>query len=322
MEAKKTLIMQIEKFNFSQAKPSQKLIAGGLLLGGGFLFLKFALPVLISMMINIWLGLLIGVPLAFIGIYVVKNPMFIWQGFENLSVKLTKRWISADKIGFLQRGYEYMENRYKFLESLIIDYKSNIKAKALRIEKIRQSMNENLHLANEADLQINQAEGEKQQQLIIARDIAITKAENDRVRLEKLIPQLEENLNDEAELKKIANICKKKLEQKKHQIEGLIEDHIDAKNSHSVHNQAKEFLTDRTQNNKIMDEAIKQIETDIHEFSSFSEEFTRQSQPMLTTSEIESSLVIEQGRKLLESYRNNQKQIQEQKQPILLKQAS
>src|ERR1041384_2316572 len=82
---------------------NQKIFAGilvFLVLG----LLWYLLPPFIVILKNIWLAAILAVPL----IFVVCNPMLMWNIFKQLSWNLTKALIGQDKLGYMYRYHEYL----------------------------------------------------------------------------------------------------------------------------------------------------------------------------------------------------------------------
>lgn len=78
-------------------------IPAALIWGGIKLFNSEIAPTLIEFFNNFWVLVGVGVPALMLILYVMQNPMFIWQTYKNLCHKITSFFVKLDFLSYMDK---------------------------------------------------------------------------------------------------------------------------------------------------------------------------------------------------------------------------
>jgi FtsZ-binding cell division protein ZapB len=85
-------------------------IPAALIYGGIKLFNGFA-PTIITFFDNVWKIILLGVPLAFLVMWVISNPTLIWMGYKTICRKIASFIVKIDPLAIMDRYLEILKEK-------------------------------------------------------------------------------------------------------------------------------------------------------------------------------------------------------------------
>lgn len=270
---------------------NQKIFAGILVVGALFL-LNYLLPPLVVLFANLWLLALMAIPVIFI----VMNPMLVWNIFKQLSWHLTKWAISTDKLGYMYRYHEYLLGKIKSLNSNI-ESVSAIRIKLERkVGELNASLKENKQLAI-----THEAKGSPQ---TVIRTIG-NRVSIDTKQLEALLPRVVNVQNQENYLKELHDAWVADSEDLKYTLDAKAEEYKLLKELSSATGNASEFLKGNSEEYKLYQESLNQIEESVTKYTANVENFERKVKPVLDSISMNRTVSEDEGLKLIEEFKKN-----------------
>lgn len=279
------------KNNLDFTSPSQKLVAGGLLIVT-LVILYYITPPLVELFKNIWLLAFYLVPL----LIAVLNYQTIWMVYKQLVWKATQKLISSDKLAYM---YQY----HTYLLEKIVKLEENTKNITQARVKLERKLAETLSLVNENKEKATFTSGE------LALNSLYNKINVDTKIAQSLAPKLESITVQETYLVDLIGHWTSDAEQLKYTLDAKADEYEILKTTSEATGNASAFLKGNTVEYKMFEESLKQIENDISLYTANVETFEKRVAPILEGKVADKTFSEEQGKKLVEEFMQNTKEI-------------
>lgn len=261
----------------------QKFLAGGLILGA-LILLYFLLPPLIVIMTNLWLAVILGVPLLFL----IFNYEVIWAWFKQISWNMTRKIISSNPLWHMYRYYDYLVEKIQGLE------KSTREVMAVRTKtqrRVDDLIEENKKLEY-------QAEGKNKEE--VYTKIIASKIATNQKNIDVLTPKLEFVNSQVTQLQEVYKLWVADSEILKHELDNKAAEYELLKELNGATDKASGFLGDNSAEMKMFKESLKQIESSVSQYTANIEAFGNNLQPKLTTLGMDHNYNVEKGFEIIE----------------------
>ena len=278
--------------NIDLTNDKQKIFAG-ILLGGVILLLYFLLPPFIVFLQNLWLAAILFIPI----IYIIMNPFTIWTLFKSLSWYLTKSLISKNKLGYMYGYYDYLVKKIANLNDNI----KNISGVKIKIER---KIGEIKIAIEDSKKRIVEYEHRKQPETVLRplRNKLIV----DTKQLEVLLPRYINIESQEKYLKKLEEAWAADIQDLKYTLDSKTEEYELMKEVAEATDNAAEFLKGNSEELKVFNESLKQIEDKVTQYTANIEDFGNKIKPVLLEYDVKQDIKNDEALKLIEEYRKNQ----------------
>lgn len=278
--------------NIDLTNDKQKIFAG-ILLGGVILLLYFLLPPFIVFLQNLWLAAILFIPI----IYIIMNPFTIWTLFKSLSWYLTKSLISKNKLGYMYGYYDYLVKK-------IANLNDNIKNISGVKVKIERKIGEIKMAIEDSKKRIVEYEQRKQPETVLRplRNKLIV----DTKQLEVLLPRYINIESQEKYLKKLEEAWAADIQDLKYTLDSKTEEYELMKEVAEATDNAAEFLKGNSEELKVFNESLKQIEDKVTQYTANIEDFGNKIKPVLLEYDVKQDIKNDEALKLIEEYRKNQ----------------
>jgi len=270
---------------------NQKIFAGILVvLTLGLLW--YLLPPFIVLMTNLWLAAVLAIP----AIFVICNPMLMWNVYKQLSWNLTKKLIGQDKLGYMYRYHEYLLTKIDALDGNIKNI-SQIRNKVQRkIGELKQNVDNNKKKAGSYQ--------DKNSSSIVLKALA-NKIAVDTKTIESLLPQATSVQKQEQYLIQLHSQMSQDAEDLKYTLDAKAEEYKTLKELSEATGNASEFLKGNSEEYKLYQESLKQIEESVTKYTANIDNFERKAKPMLEAAALDRTVSEEEGMKLIEEFKKN-----------------
>lgn len=270
---------------------NQKVFAGLLLVGVLFL-LYWLLPPLVFILKNLWIAAILALPIVF----VIANPMLVWNIFKQVSWNITKGLISGDKLGYMYRYHDYIVNKIAQLFHSI----ENLGAIRVKMERKASELVQNVN-SNKAQAVKLESKGDiaKGSIRMLANKINV-----DSKQLESLLPKIDNIKKQEAYLKELHQHWVTDAEDLKYTLDSKADEYKMMKEMAEATGAASEFLKGNSEEYKIYQESLKQIETQVSQYTSNVENFESRIKPIIENLSLNREVSEDEGLKLIEEYKN------------------
>lgn len=270
---------------------NQKIFAGFLVVGLLFL-LHFLLPPLVVIFANLWLLFIMAIPMAFI----IFNPMLMWNLFKQASWNLTKWFLASDKVGYMYRYHEYILTKIDKLDK-------NIESiSGIRV-KLERKTSDLIKLVKEnSELVIKHQS--KNSPATVIRTIG-NKVNVDQKQVDNLLPKVDNIKKQENYLRELYNAWVADAEDLKYTLDAKAEEYKLMKEFSSATGNAKEFMQNNSEEYKIYEESLRQIEESVSQYTANVDNFERKVKPLLENISLNRTISEDEGLKLIEEYKQN-----------------
>lgn len=263
----------------------QKVLAGGLFVGL-VIFIKMFLPFII-----VAAGVLVAMVFY-------KQ---VWDMLNQLAWGATKWMIGNNKIYYLQKGFEYLQNELtEFKEAVVEVGASKIKSER-KLASLIQENDKVIRLH-----EISSDEGYKRE---LEAKISISKSQIDTIS-----PQLEMVTSKYAIMQEIEKMRETDLNIFKARLDSKIEEYEMLKDLNDASNKANKFLgDDGGHQKKVFAESLKQLENSVSSYMSNIETTNSRMLPKLNGFSANVAYNEENGRAIIEEYKKSRLQIENDK---------
>lgn len=268
---------------------NQKIIAGVLILLV-ITGLWFLLPPLVFFLKNLWLAVILGLPV----LYAVLNPMVVWNTAKQVSWNLTKKLISGDKLGYMYRYHDYLEMKRKGLDESI----TRITAAKIKLARSISDLQNKIE-SNKKTSVIYQDQGRPE---TVIRTLA-NQINADSKRLSALLPRGKAIVAQEQQLINLSQVWKADSDDLKYTLDGKAEEYKLLKELNEATGNASEFLKGNSEEYKIFQESLVQIEEQVSIYTANLEDFERKARPLLDNASADRTISEDEGLKLIEEFK-------------------
>lgn len=252
--------------------------------------LWWALPSIVFFLTNLWLAIALAVPLVLI----VINRGLIWNIYKYYAWELTKKWIGSNKLGYMWRYYDYIIGQIEKLNKNI----SSIGSIKVQLENSIKKLQKDIETDSKLAIQAEQ-QGKSN---IVIRTIANRIAINTE-QLATLNPRLEVVNNQRAALISLSDNWTANSEDLKFTLEAKQQEYEMLFQVNEATKNAAEFLQGNTEQRKLYNESLKQIEVEVSTFTSNIADFERRAKPVIENMGIARSANEDAGLALIEEYK-------------------
>jgi len=285
--------MKIDVNKVDLTNSNQKVIAAVLLIATLFL-LYYVAPPLVLILKNTWTIILLGAPLALIVLFVAFNPMLIWNVFKQLSWNLTKSLISGDKLGYMYRYHDYILMKMGQLDANI----KNIGTIRVKLQRRIAELNSSISNNNK---QVAAHQRNNSPQTVIS--VLVNKISLETKQLQTLLPRFESIESQEGYLVKLYEAWDSDQKQLKDTLDLKAQEYEMLKEASEAVGNAKEFLKGNTEEYKIYQESLNQIEQSVSQYTANLDDFERKVRPILDDINAQKAVDQEAGLKLIEEFK-------------------
>lgn len=276
---------------------NQKIFAGILIVVVLMLF-WYLLPPLITLFTNLWLLAILAIPVVF----VVMNPMLMWNLFKQISWTLTKRLISADKLGYMYRYYDYLLSKIESLNQSI----NNVTSMKIKLQRKIGELKERIDANKQSAIHYQKEDANKYK--LVINSLA-TKIDIDTKQLETLLPRAVDVEKQEKYLKELSESMSSNAEQLKYTLDSKAEEYKLLKELAEASGTASEFLKGNSEEYKLYQESLSQIENSVTQYTATVENFERKVRPILDTMSADKSISEQNGLKMIEEFKAQTKNV-------------
>lgn len=270
-------------------------IPAGLIFLGMKFFNSLIAPVLILFLQNIWWTIGLGLPLAFIVIYVLSNPSFIWMTYKNICRKITEALV---KIDFLS----YMDSYVEILKKKL----ANLKASKTRLEGKYQKLTRIIERINgEFDENMKAASAAKKRQLVNQAEALSSKAISDKNSIELYLPIAERMRKNLDFLNKLEENWGLSIEKLEHEVKRKREEYENLRDMADTIGEVEKFISGESDSAKTYKMSLEALEESLTQKIARIEAFERDSKSMMDKIDLEKQMNVDEGMSLLDQYEND-----------------
>jgi hypothetical protein len=281
-----------------KANGFQKFLALIIMVAVGWGVVKLlnnVLPSINELISNIWKLIMYGVPLAFLVIYVISNPLFIWGLFKTISWKLTKWFIKMDPLSVMDRYADYLTKKLRNLNTIKVSLSGKKEKLDRMILELQSNIRENL---KKGDAALKQNE----QQIA---SLCGTKVATDRQSLALYGPIQAKMATNLTFLNELSENWQYSIEKLRYTIDRKRTEHEGLREMAKALGEAEAFAKGDTEASKIYNESVKQLEAQVSSNIAKIEEFERNSKSILGNIRVEKQMVQDEGLAAIEEYRKS-----------------
>ncbi len=269
------------------------IFMAGIILGGGYLFMK-ALPTLIALAANtLYLALLL-VALAAV-IYMVLDPRMrnlVWFAYKSVMRSITGMFVQIDPIGILKSYVESLQDNLGKMSKQIGVLKGQKRQLTQLMESNSKEIESNMKLADQAKKQ-----GKDAEIVLFTRKAARLQESNEKYDvLAKKIDVLERILN------KMYENSGMLVEDMKDQVKVKEQERAVIRTSHSAMRSAMSVLSGDPDKRAMFEMAMESINNDVASKVGEMERFMDMSNNVMSSIDLQNGVFEEEGMKMLEEW--------------------
>jgi len=270
---------------------NQKIFAG-ILIAATLIALYFLLPPLVFLFKNLWLLAIYSVPIIFI----ILNPMLVWNVYKQISWAMTKWLVASDKLGYMYRYHDYLLLKIGKLEE-------NVKSVGAIKIRLQRKISELKETIDNDSRQVANLQERKASDLVIRSAANRVKVATDQ--MNSLLPKAVNVENQEKYLQQLYDAWSADAVDLKYVLDSKAEEFKLLKEINSATGNASEFLKGNSEEYKIYQESLNQIEQSVTQYTSNIENFERKVNPILESLNANRSVSEDAGLKLIEDWKQN-----------------
>lgn len=281
--------------NIDFTTPSQKILAGLLVIITLWIF-YYITPPLVELFKNLWLLALYVVPFLIL----VLNYKTIWILYKNLVWKTTQKLISTDKLAYMYQYYDYLVDKTESLEKNT----KNITAIKVKLNRKLQEVLQTIEYNKQEAVILKESDASE-----LVLNTLYNKINVDTKQAETLAPRLQTITVQEEYLTDLAKHWRADAQQLKYTLDAKAEEYKLLKELSEATGNASAFLNGNSSEYKLFEESLKQIEDSASAYTANVETFEKRVAPILEGKVASNKISEEQGKKLVEEFMKNTKEI-------------
>lgn len=265
------------------------------LIWGGIKLFNAVAPSLLEFFDNLWKVALVGVPTAFILLWIISNPTLIWMSYKTLCRKLSSFIIKMDPLSFMDRYVDLLKKNRQELQKT----KQSLNADKIELEReikaLKENVDKNMKMAKAA-LGIGQKDEASHHSNM---------ASTDKKSMELYLPiykKLESNLEF---LSKLDENWGRSIESLSHTVKQKRREYEMLAKMAKALGKASEFAKGDTEASRIYAESVLALEQNVSAKISFIEEFMSNSKGAMKSMDLEKQMMNEEGLSMLDEYMKN-----------------
>lgn len=265
------------------------------LIWGGIKLFNYMAPTIEEFLTNIWVILGLGVPLAMILLYALKNPKFLWMSYTNLCRKVTGFFIKLDFLSYMDSYVDTLIEKLSNLrksKQFLVGKKVKLQG---QIDKLIDGIDENLKKAKAAkDL------GNKQ---LMEHHSSL--AAGDKQSLEVYMPMLKKMEANITFLDRLETNWSLGIDKLKHEVSRMRTQYETMSEMAKAVGQAEEFANGNTEEAKIYRMSVNAFEESLSQKIAAIDEFEKNSKNIMQSLDLERQMTANEGADLLDQYMAN-----------------
>lgn len=294
--------MKMPSFNLGGNKPHwlEKFLRAGIPIGIGvacFMFWGVISSFLVHAMKNLALFLLMGIPTVGLILYVMLNPTAVWMGYKNICSWITKGFIKANPLGYMDRYVERLVTKKSNLDKV----RTVVAGKKIKLERFiktkQESMNESLRLGTAAMKQNEQGQASTYG----------TMAASDESSIKALAPLMQRTEKSVKFMDALSENWGYSIKKLQYQIENKRTEFEVIKETYGGLRQAEDFIKGDSEAAKIFRMSLQALEENVTQKLAYMDQFEKDSKDLMTGIKIEKQAMVDEGLSKLEQYMNDGK---------------
>jgi hypothetical protein len=276
----------------------QKGIAFLLILGvvyGASLVVNAFAPTIIEAAKNIYLLLLMVVPLGLVLLYIIMNPLVIWGIFKTLSWNLTSFLIKMDPLSVMDRYVDYLTEKRANLEKIRLVLEGKKVNLGRMIDTLKGEITANVKKGSAA-----LTAGETN-----IASLSGTMVATDQETLKMYQPIYDKMVVNLDFLNALSENWKFAIDKLRYTIDRKRVEYTTLKEMAKAIDQASEFANGDTEASKMYNESVKQLEIKASSYVANIEDFEKKSKDIMGSIKVEKQMVQDEGLSVIEEYRKN-----------------
>lgn len=285
-----------------KAHPLEKAIRVGIfgILGFGAVKLfNWLAPTLISFFTNIYLVILLGLPLLFIALWAVSNKGLIWMTYKNLCRKITEALIKIDFLSYIDSYIEILEEKLGNLRKNKDTLAGRYKAFQKNIETVENDAQYNLKLAQAA----------KKQGDMTTAEYHASMATTSKNSLERLLPvatRMEKNLDL---LEKLEENWTMSIGKLKHEVKIRRSEYEHMREVAKTLGNVEAFMRGDSEEARVFNASLVELDNQLADKVARIEAFEKRSKNMMNQIDLEKQMNADEGMLLLEQFEQHGNEI-------------
>jgi hypothetical protein len=274
----------------------EKILRWGVLIALGYgavkLFNAIA-PDVIELMKNIYWLIGLGVPLAFIVLFVISNPGFIWMAYKGIIRKIVSGFIKMDPLSIMKGYLEYIQKKKENLDRIVITLDGRRVKLERKIKELEAEVRRNKDLGRAA----LKGQDNKSAQLYG------TYVSGDEESIKTYLPLYTQIQTNVSFLRELSDNWDFSIKALAHQIERKEEEYLTLKETVRALRQAKDFAQ-ASEVKRLYEESVKALELNVSQKLAYIQDFEIKSKDAMRQINIEKGVRAEQGMLALQNLKD------------------
>lgn len=262
------------------------------LIWGGIKLFNYIAPSIIDFLTNIWVILGIGVPLAMLVLYVMKNPKFIWMSYTNLCRKITAFFVKLDFLSYMD----------SYVDTLIEKLANLRKSKTYLVGKKVKLENQMNGLVKNIDENLRKAKAAKDLGDKTLSNHHSSLASSDKQTLDVYKPMLAKMNANISFLDRLETNWALGIDKLKHEVNRMRTQYETMSEMAKAVGQAEEFANGNTEEAKIYRMSVNAFEESLSQKIAAIDEFEKNSKNIMASLDLERKMTENEGTELLDQY--------------------
>lgn len=262
------------------------------LIWGGIKLFNFIAPSIIDFLTNIWVILGIGVPLAMLVLYVMKNPKFIWMSYTNMCRKITAFFVKLDFLSYMD----------SYVDTLIEKLANLRKSKTFLVGKKVKLENQMNSLVKNIDENLRKAKAAKDLGDKTLSNHHASLASSDRQTYDVYKPMLAKMNANISFLDRLETNWALGIDKLKHEVNRMRTQYETMSEMAKAVGQAEEFANGNTEEARIYKMSVNAFEESLSQKIAAIDEFEKNSKNIMASLDLERKMTENEGTELLDQY--------------------
>ena len=254
------------------------------LIWGGIKLVNYIAPTLIDLMKNVYWLVGLGVPLAFLTLFIISNQTFLWMQYKRICRGIVSVFVKMDPLSIMKGYLEYLQKKKRNLDTVKVALEGKKIKLGRKMEQLTGEVEKNRRLGQaalkagdqkQAALYGTYLQGDKQS-LDLYRPIYAKLEEND-----KFLNELSENWGYS-------------IDGLGHEIERKEEEYVNLREMVKALKQASSFA-EASEAERLYEESLKALEENVSQKMAYIEDFENKSKDMMKGINTEKNLRTEEG---------------------------
>jgi prefoldin subunit 5 len=270
------------------------VIPAGLIFLGMKFFNSHIAPVITLFLENIWYTIGLGLPLAFIAIYVISNPSLIWMTYKNICRKITEALVKIDFLSYMDEYVEILKTKLANLK----ETKVKLEGKYQKLMRVLDTLNKDF------DENMKSASAAKKRNLMNQAETLSSKAVSDKNSIELYLPIAERMRKNLDFLNKLEENWGLSIEKLEHEVKRKRQEYETLRDMADAIGDVEKFISGESEPAKIYKMSLEALEESLTQKIARIEAFERDSRSMMDKIDLDKQINLDEGMELLDQYDN------------------